>query len=328
MFCPHWWHGPSSDGKPEAQRQVEQQQGAGVAGPIREPARPGLASASATACDSAYQPYVPIGTSAAAPLRPQALQACGHHGGQQQLLLPGPLPLLLQQQQQQQVQLVAAAAAQGPTQPHSDGGRQRQLTPYATAPHAPTEVQQDSAAAEPLAIPPAAVLPQQGERLTTLAAPRKPLQPPPDAHLPTLPLAAMHAGGTAAAAASAAVAPAAPPPVLPAGYWEDRYQLPFAALRCDWPQPPLLQLVAQQADCLYDYHLPAALPQSAAAAVRAAAAAVAAAEAAAHPTCGGMAAPAAAHRPGAFLQAPGAAGVTASCLACTVGPSYWCVSRA
>jgi hypothetical protein len=41
---------------------------------------------------------------------------------------------------------------------------------------------------------------------------------------------------------------------------QDRYQLPYAALRCCWPHPLLLGLLQQQAHCVFDRQLPLLLP--------------------------------------------------------------------
>lgn len=59
----------------------------------------------------------------------------------------------------------------------------------------------------------------------------------------------------------------------PIDYWEDQYQLPLPALRSHWPDPSLLHLLSQQANCLYDFTLQTELSPSAAAALESAAAA-------------------------------------------------------
>lgn len=131
------------------------------------------------------------------------------------------------------------------------------LTPYPEVPHAPA-----GAAA-------VAVLPDAADLATTNINDDIVTDVPAHLLLPSLP-------ATATADTSASPLPEPPPasqPDHPVGYWEDRYQLPYAALRSHWPDPALVQLLTQQSDCLYDFNLPALLTPAIVAAVEAAAAA-------------------------------------------------------
>ncbi|KAF8055283.1 PAS2 [Scenedesmus sp. PABB004] len=149
----------------------------------------------------------------------------------------------------------AAEGAGGPPVPlprvGSCAGPTGLLSPYPCAPHAPAAAPpQQPSWASPLLSPPAPLLPAAGAPGAEAAPGR-----------------CSQAGAPAAAAAAEAAA--AP------GYWEDRYALPVAALSAVWPDPALVSLLLQQADCPHDAGLPAPLPPGAAAAAAATVAAAA-----------------------------------------------------